>query len=88
MQDVHSIDDHRAVGHVLSHGIAELLNRLKGMEVQDFLPGVHIAGGPVSVDTPDSDLSMAAHLHQHLRQYGRLGVIAIDQDGDLLTTVG
>ena len=68
VQKVHGIDDHCTVGSVFPHRIAELLNGLEGMKVQRFLPGVHATGRPISINTPDSDLSMATCLDQHLGQ--------------------
>ena len=83
MQDIHRVDDHRAVGGVLAYGISELLNGLEGMIIQRFLPRVHIIGCPIPIDAADGHLSVAARLYEHLREQGRLSVVTVYEDRDL-----
>ncbi len=84
MQDVHCVNDHRAVGGVLADGVAELLDGLEGVEVQRVFPRVHAVRRPIPVDAADGDLSVPTRLHQHLREQGRLRVVAVNEDGDLI----
>ena len=78
------VDDQGAVGGVLAHGIAELLDGLHGVHVQRVLPGVHVLGGPVAVDAADGHRAVLGDLGQHLVQQRGLGVVAVDQDGHLI----
>jgi hypothetical protein len=58
------------------------------MIVQGFLPGIHAVGGPVAVDPPDRQLAMPARLDQHLGKQGGLGIVTVNQDGNLLAAIG
>ena len=51
MEQVHGVDDKGAVGSVLAHGVAELLDGLHGEGVEELLPAGHLGRGPVPVDS-------------------------------------
>src|SRR6185312_1409090 len=53
VEQVHCVDDHRRVGGVLAHGIAELLDRLDRVAQQHLFPAVEVGLGPVAVDALD-----------------------------------
>ena len=84
VHDVHGVDDQGAVGGVLAHGVAELLDGLHGVHVQGVLPGVHVLGGPVAVDAADGHRAVLGDLGQHLVQQRGLGVVAVDEHGHLV----
>jgi hypothetical protein len=83
VQDVHGVNDHGAVSGVLADGIAELLDGLNGVHLQGVFPPFHGLGGPVAVDTADGDETILAGFSEYRLDQGWLGVIAIDEQGDL-----
>ena len=82
VQNVHGVDDHGAVGGVLTDCKAELLDGLNGEGVQHVLPAAHIGGSPVAVNAADGHETVLAGFSQHFFQEGGLGVITIDQDSN------
>src|SRR3970282_979706 len=47
MEDVHRVDDHRAVGCILPRYVGELLLRLEGVLLEDRFPLTQLSRGPV-----------------------------------------
>ena len=48
-------------------------------------PGIHAGGGPIAINAANGDQTVFTGLHQGLRQEIGLGVITVDQDGDLVS---
>ena len=67
VEQVHGVNDHGAVGGILANRVAELLDRLDGMEIQHILPGIHAGGGPIAVNAADGNQAVFPGLHQGLR---------------------
>ena len=56
----------------------------KAWKFERLFPRVHAGRGPVAIDAPDRHLAVAGGLDQHLGEQTCLGVVAIDQHGDLV----
>ena len=80
IQQVHGIDDHRAVGRVLARSVAELLDRLDGMLQQHLLPLIQIGLRPVAVDPLDARHAKLRDLGQQTFNDGRMRVIRVDEN--------
>jgi len=80
IEQVHRIDDHRAVGGVLAHGVAELLHRLDGVMQEHFLPLAEVRRGPVPVDALDMRDPDLRHLGHQAVDDAWLGVVRVNQD--------
>jgi hypothetical protein len=88
VKDIHCVNNHGAVGGIFPDGVSKLLDGLEGVEIENFLPGIHAIGGPVPVNAADGDLSMPAGFHQHLGEKSCLGIVAVDQHGDFVARKG
>jgi hypothetical protein len=79
MQQVHGVDDHRAVGRVLADGVAELLHGLDRVVQQHALPARQVRRGPVAVDPPDAGHPVLRHFGEQPLDHRGPRVVGVDQ---------
>ncbi|MNS76162.1 hypothetical protein D3C72_1097010 [compost metagenome] len=79
VQQVHGVDDHGAVGGVLAHGVAELLDRLDRVRQQSLLPSGQVGLGPVAVDALHGGHAVLGHFGQQAFHDGGRRVVGVDQ---------
>ena len=65
VEDVHGIDDQRAVRRIFADGVAKLLDGLDGVVVQHVFPAFHLRGGPVAVNAAHSNQPVFAGFRHH-----------------------
>ncbi|MNV14245.1 hypothetical protein D3C71_1049230 [compost metagenome] len=79
MQKIHRIDDHGAIGGVLSRTICKLLHRLDGVIARPAFPAPHGCLCPVAIDAPDSRIAERRdHAEQPAHDFRR-DIVTIDQ---------
>ena len=64
IQQIHRINDQRAVGGIFPDGISELLNRLDCLLQKNVLPSPQIRSGPIAVDAPDTGNTVLGNLRE------------------------
>ncbi|MNN05854.1 hypothetical protein D3C81_1186270 [compost metagenome] len=79
VEQVHCVDDHRAVRGVLAHGVAELLDRLDRVRQQSLLPSGQVGLGPVAVDALHGGHAVLGHFGQQAFHDGGRRVVGVDQ---------
>src|ERR1035441_6338771 len=79
MENIHCVDNHGAVRHVLPDGVAKLLYWLYRVLLQALLPAVHAWRCPIPVDSANGDASVFGRLREDFLHERCLIVIAIDQ---------
>jgi hypothetical protein len=81
VQEVHRVDDQRAVRRVLARGVRELLDWLDSVALQHLLPGGAGRRREIAVDALHGRLAEASDLGQQTVDHGGLRVVGIDEDG-------
>ncbi|CUW97026.1 hypothetical protein AGR1C_Lc10022 [Agrobacterium fabacearum TT111] len=70
VQQIHCIDDHGAIGSVLSGTVGKLLNRPDGMIHKPALPAPHVCLCPVVMDVPPGRITKRrGHAEQRLHDF-------------------
>ncbi|MNZ89696.1 hypothetical protein D3C78_1086310 [compost metagenome] len=84
VEQVHGVDDQRAVGGVLAAGVGELLHRLDRVVQQHLLPLAEVRLGPVAVDALDAGDAVLGDFLEEAFDDGRWCVVGVDQHGEVL----
>jgi len=64
IQQIHRINDQRAVGGIFPDGISKLLNRLDRLLQENVFPSPLIWRGPIAVDAPDTGNTVLGNLRE------------------------
>lgn len=83
MEYVHRIDDHGAVSRIFASGVGEFLDGTERMQVDHFLPAIHMWRGPVPVDSPDGGLAVFGNFFKNFLNQFCLCIITVNQDSDV-----
>ena len=83
VQEVHRVDNHRAVGGVLSGSVRELLDGLYGELEELVLPAAQVSARPIPVDALDARYAIFGDLGKEALQDGGLGVVSVDEHREL-----
>lgn len=84
MEQIHRVDNQRRVCRVFPGRVAELLHRLDSNLVQRVFPTLEVARRPVTLCALDAREAVSRHFRQEFMDDGRLGVIGVDKDSELL----
>ena len=84
VQKLDRIDDHCHIGRVLAGHVVKLLLRFDGQALDLALPALEVILFPVAVGALDHDAAQGIDLLNDRLQLGKLGVVGVDQHGDLL----
>jgi len=79
IEQIHRIDNHRAVSGVFPDRITKLLNRLNGIIQQHGFPPVQIRGCPIAVNALDVGNAEFGNFRHQAFDNRRIRVIGIDQ---------
>ena len=79
VQQVHRVDDHRAVGRVLAGGVGELLDGWIECSSSVGLPPAELRRGPVAVDALDAGDAERRDLGEQPGDDDRVRVVGVDQ---------
>ena len=82
VQQVHGVDDQGHIRGVFPGDIVELLFRLDGQAFQLVLPVFQGLLLPVAVGPLYHDAAIGGDLPDHSLQFGKLGVVRVDQQRD------
>ncbi|MNQ46790.1 hypothetical protein D3C85_606160 [compost metagenome] len=88
VEQVHGVDDQRAVGGVLAPGVGELLDRLDGVVEQHLLPAAQLRAGPVAIDALDAGHAVFGDLFEQAFDDGGRRIVGVDQNGQMLLLPG
>ena len=81
VQQIHRIDDHRAVCRVLPARVGELLHRLDRELVEDLFPLGAVGGSEIAVDPLHAAIAETGDFSQKTLDDRCLGIVGIDENG-------
>ena len=82
VEQIHGVDDHGAVGRILTRGVGELLDRFDRVPVQDLVPRCAVGRGEIAIDSPDRRFTETGDFLEQTLDNPGLGVVRVDEDGE------